>query len=442
MIRRPAAIVPTALLVVASTTLVALSPHFVPPMDDTWIHLVYGRSLLTSSPLSFNPGQPSSGFTSPVWLLPSALASTASSHAELALMALSLLAAATALLLPGLPPAAPLLVFTGPFLFHASSGMETGLAFLLTALSWACLSGKPKPGRDGVILAVSGLCRPEFFLLMVPYAIHITREGKAGIIGVVRLLGPSAILGAAWIFWNLHATGLPLPASYYAKAGASSAPFQLARSLFLASPLTLALGLAAAAALLRKGRIEGSLPLVLLAASAATQPNPWFLLRYYAPFLFSCGLASAALLASLGSGARRILLAASLALAVPGLIAYGRFRVLASRDVLSIDVDPALFLQRRSGGDAVVACADAGAMRWLGGFEILDVDRLVTPGPPASLDSVDYAALFPSQYSDLIEQAGNHLRLLRSFRSATPIICGEDEVRVFEVIRDSGAGGS
>jgi hypothetical protein len=442
MILRPAAVVSMALLVVASTALVALSPHFVPPMDDTWIHLVYGRSLLTSSPLNFNPGQPSSGFTSPAWLLPSALASMASSHAELSLMGLSLLAAAAALLLPGLPRAAPLLVFTGPFLFHSSSGMETGLAFLLTALSWARLSGRSRPGRDGIVLAISGLCRPEFFLLMVPYVIRIILQRKAGIIAFVCLLGPSAVLGAAWISWNLHATGQPLPASFYAKAGAPPAPFQLARSLILASPLTLALGLGAAAALLRKGRIEGSIPLILLAASAATQPNPWFMLRYYAPCLFSCGLASASLLALMGPGARRILLAASLALAIPGLIAYGRFRVLASRDVLSIDVGPALFLQERSGSDAVVACADAGAMKWLGGLEVQDVDRLVTSGPLAPLDSMDYAALFPRQYSDLIEQAGNRFRLLRGFRSETPIICGEDEVRVFEVVRDSGAEGS
>jgi hypothetical protein len=428
-----------AALVAASTALILASPA-VPPMDDVYIHLVYGRSLLTADPLCFNEGQPSSGFTSPLWLAASAPASTAAAAAPLFLMALSLAAAACALLLP-LPRAAPLLVLTGPFLFHSSSGMETGLACLLAGISWVRLSGRPREGRDGVVLAVSGLCRPEFFLLAVPYLIRTVRSGRTGPAGILRLLGPPAAAGVLWVLWNLHATGLPLPSAFYAKADAPGEPLLLARALLIASPLTLLVGLAGSAALAARGRYEGTIPVLLLAAGLMTQPNPWFLLRYYTPFLFTCGIAAASLLGS-GGSRRRIVLAACLLLQVPGLFHYGRIRMLASMDVEAIDVMPALYVRDHPdlGGEGGVAVADAGAMGWLAGTDVVDVDGLVTPSPgdvDSILGSVTRAVLFPRQYSDLIEEAGTRLVPVIRFSSPSPVICGEESVVVFEVVGDS-----
>jgi hypothetical protein len=425
-----------ALLAAASAALM-LAAGGTPPMDDVYIHLVYGRSLFTPHPLCFNEGQPSSGFTSPIWLAASALASPAATAAPLPLMALSLAAAAFALLLP-LPRAAPLLAMTGPFLFHASSGMETGLACLLAGVSWVRLSGRPSEGRDGIVLAVSGLCRPEFFLLAVPYLIRTIRAGKAGPAGLLRLLGPPAAAGALWVLWNLHATGLPLPSAFYAKEDAPAEPLLLARALLIASPLTLVAGLAGSAVLTARGRYEGTIPVLLLAAGLLTQPNPWFLLRYYTPFLFTCGIAAAALPGP-GGVWRRYALAACLVLQVPGLVHYGSNRILASRDVEAIDVRPALYMRdstHREGGGGI-ACADAGAMKWLTGAWIVDVDGLVTPPPgdaDAVLASVTHAVLFPRQYSDLIEEAGPRLRQVTRYSSPSPVICGEEEVVIYEVV--------
>src|SRR6185503_14621945 len=39
------------------------------PLDDAWIHAVYGRSLARSGMLAFNPGVPATGVTSPLWAL-------------------------------------------------------------------------------------------------------------------------------------------------------------------------------------------------------------------------------------------------------------------------------------------------------------------------------------------------------------------------------------
>jgi hypothetical protein len=319
--------------------------------------------------------------------------------------------------------------------------METGLACLLAGISWVRLSGRPCEGRDGMVLAASGLCRPEFFLLAVPYLLRTVRSGNARPAGLLRLLGPSAVAGALWVLWNLHATGLPLPSAFYAKADAPGEPLLLARALLIAAPLTLPAGLLGSAALTARGRYEGTIPLLLLAAGLLTQPNPWFLLRYYTPFLFTCGIAAAALLGS-GGSRRRIALAACLLLQIPGLFHYGRMRILASRDVEAIDVMPALYLRDRPGrsGEDGVVVADAGAMKWLAGNHVVDADGLVTP-PPGDVDSIlgsaAHAVLFPRQYSDLIEEAGPRLVPVMRFASPSPVICGEDAVVVFEVVGGS-----
>ena len=37
------------------------------PLDDAWIHMVYGRSLATEGLLAYNPGEPTTGATSLLW---------------------------------------------------------------------------------------------------------------------------------------------------------------------------------------------------------------------------------------------------------------------------------------------------------------------------------------------------------------------------------------
>lgn len=39
------------------------------PLDDAWIHQTFARNLFEHREWSFNPGQPTSGSTSPLWTL-------------------------------------------------------------------------------------------------------------------------------------------------------------------------------------------------------------------------------------------------------------------------------------------------------------------------------------------------------------------------------------
>jgi len=37
------------------------------PLDDAWIHLVYGREISRGGYLAYNSGEPATGSTSPIW---------------------------------------------------------------------------------------------------------------------------------------------------------------------------------------------------------------------------------------------------------------------------------------------------------------------------------------------------------------------------------------
>jgi hypothetical protein len=437
----------TALCLSALLAVLILLAGQVPPMDDTYIHLVYGRSLLSASPLSFNPGEPSTGFTSPLWLIPSALASILGwVTAPSALMLASALAAAAAVLVSG---TGSLILITGPLLFHGSSGMETGLACLFIALAWRSLRDPAVERWTPLILAGAFLTRPELLVLALPL---LLRRLKKGPLKILALLLPAAAAAVLWVAWNLHSTGMPLPGTFYAK---QSLPWiemlriggpQLLRNMLLASPLLIPAALLAVISLAAKRRIEWMIPLLLGAAAISTQPNSWFQMRYWVPFLFACGLVVSKWLESPGKYRKltRILLVISL---VPGLLIFGGRRLTASSDVRVIDYDPAKLLLRISEPGEVVAAADIGAVGWFTDLYVLDLDGLISPEMlPGSFDSpeeewqhieerADYLLAFPVQYARLTEAAGTSLESVETFVSPDNVICGEQSVVLWKINR-------
>ena len=415
----------------------------VPPMDDTYIHLVYGRSLLAGQPGEYNPGVPSAGFTSPLWLAPSAMAALGGSWAgPMALMAISALAASLAVLLAG-PGISSVLLLFGPFIFHATSGMETAMACLAVVLAWRLVdSRRPPDAVSGALLAAATLTRPELALLAIPLALA---AGRPRISGLAALLAPSAIVGSAWIAWNLHAIGLPLPSTFYAKqvgsfTGRLGAGLPgLGWNLLLSVPLLLPAGAIGTVMLFRKRLPLALIPVLLGLAALLLQPNSYFQMRYHVPWLVALALAAGTFLQ------RRKWLPALVALMlVPGAMLFSSRRIRASRDVEAIDVQPALYLRETAAPGDVAACADVGAVRWLTDLRILDLDGLITPETvPVGRGAVrwswlaprtDYVVVFPRQYRGLLEDAGDELRHVAGFRSPDPVICGEDSVAVYEAI--------
>ncbi|MBD3278396.1 MAG: hypothetical protein GF388_08855 [Candidatus Aegiribacteria sp.] len=440
-------------LLLAAVTLLILaaagSVRTVPPMDDVYIHLVYGRSLFSASPLSFNTGVPSSGFTSPLWLVPSALASLAGTGAApVVIMLLSLIAGCCALFLAG-SPAALMILLTGPFLFHSSSGMETSMACLAVVAVWKWIVEGGKLSTASLIIALGFLTRPELVLMAIPVVISME---KKTVRSIATLMAPTVLAGLLWMSWNLHSIGMVLPSTFYAKQAvswfqaASAGISGLVKGLLITSPLLPAALAAAVIHLLsrdkrnRKNTALASLPLILLAVSIYLQPNSYFQMRYYVPALTAAVLAVSMWLKSLR---RRRLNTFILVLSMlPGATVFAIRRANAALDVESIDVEPALYIRENSSPEDTVAAADIGAVKWITGREILDLDGLVTlerlPGVGTRgwrwiYSRADYLLAFPDQYSQLVEEAEGTLVFLRGFGSEKSVICGEDSVALWRI---------
>jgi hypothetical protein len=223
------------------------------PIDDAWIHMVYGLSLRDEGALAYNTGIPSTGATSPLWAMvamlahvvvgahgPSmAAAATLKSvsvlfHAVSSGLAASLARAstlrrrhrATAALVAGLVTAT-----TPASAFAAVSGMEVTLA---SALMLATLLAATR-GRTvlaGLAAGCATLARPEC-VLAAPLAIVLGSTLASSRVGRRRrALWASlaaALPVAAVIARNVAVSARPLPATFYAKAGGYSKLGSLAR---------------------------------------------------------------------------------------------------------------------------------------------------------------------------------------------------------------------
>lgn len=398
------------------------------PLDDAWIHLVYGRGLLENGYLAYEDGVPSTGATSPVWAIVLAAVHAvvpASAGTDGIVRAVALLGAL--LQLGGIAAAARLAARAGgllagavagglvalavPMAVAAYSGMEVGLAALLLLLGTdAALRGAW--GRAGVWLALAGGARPESAAVVALGAAAAAawsppaRRGRT----VARFLAAPVALGAAFVAYDLWAGGAPLPSAFYAKSSFAlpSLPGRAARAvtgiLSQAPPfgtgvawLAVAGGWPFAAARrngapsVRDALAPGLAGLAFLLANVAlidpVDPAAFYHVRYLLPavplLLVSLALGAARLGALLPAGRRA---APALALAALSLLgAFGSI-VPASRH-LHNDIRNINEVQRRIGehlhevlpAGTRIATSDAGAVRYFSRLPATDVTGLNTP---------------------------------------------------------------
>jgi len=327
--------------------------------------------------------------------------------------------------------------------------METSAALLAVILVWLSMERKWKPPAKSLILAAAFLVRPELVVLSVPLLLSLK---TLRLRDILLLLLPTAAAACLWMMWNLHATGLPLPGTFYAKqavawprAAAAGLP-GLLKGLLLSSPLLLFAAVSPLFSLDWKDRRDYSarsliFPLLLLTA-LVLQPNSYFQMRYYVPAICAAVLAAGEWLRGLGGRRRRLNAAILIISMVPGLFIFFGRRADASADVRSIDVEPALYLRETADSEETVAAADIGALGWLTELNVLDLDGLVTPqrspgGSPRGWDWIsseaDYLLVFPCQYSALVQEGSGSLDFLAGFGSGKNVICGEDSVALWRI---------
>ncbi len=193
------------------TTAWALAPEYLVsrglPLDDAWIHAVYGRSLARSGMLAFNPGVPATGATSPLWALILAVPHLVTSRLPALLLGVKLLGLTLHLLAAfvllraftwrgrvGLAELAGcMLVAFHPDLVSASmSGVEVALATVV-ASGLLLAAGGSGAVLYGLLSFVAPLARPELTLLcfVLPVVLLIRRDHRRLVI-----LSGAACLGS------------------------------------------------------------------------------------------------------------------------------------------------------------------------------------------------------------------------------------------------------
>lgn len=430
------------------------------PLDDSWIYQTYARNLAYFGELSFIPGQPSAGSTSPLW---SAL--LAGGHflrlgpylwtfilGWLALIGIGLAGErALRVWLPAKPGWAPwfgaLLLLEWHLVWAAGSGMETLLYSLVVLVCLVMLSVERVNWFGiGLLVGLSAWLRPDGITLMGPALLILVVRGwgrqpvKDILLAAVRLAVGVSLVFAPYLIFNRLLAGVWWPTTLYAKQAESAVVRQL--------PYLVRLGQQAQSPLVGVGAVL--LPGFVLSLWQAARERKWGMIaaglwiigymglyawklpaayhhgRYMFPVipvflaLSAVGFAGWVQLQS-GHFLRRI---TSRAWAITCALVLGGFWIMGgeayARDVAIIEsemVATANWIAQNTPPDALIAVHDIGAVGYFSDRKILDIAGLVSPEViPFIKDEyqmaefldekqADYLIIFPSWYPVLSGRA-------------------------------------
>ena len=223
--------------------LMAFAPDYLPsrgyPLDESWIHAVYGRSVAQTGSLQYNPGIAAPGSSSSLWSL--LLAAPHLLHGspgtvvlatKLLGFALHIAAALVLYFALGSATSSSLLRAVGaglvacdPDLIAAAvSGMEIPLAALV-ACSVLLAARRGGFVTYAMVCATAPWARPEVGVLCfaVPVGLFLGRDRRR-----LRTTLAAAVCGNTLSFGllalrNIAVSGRPLPATFYAPVGEGSA---------------------------------------------------------------------------------------------------------------------------------------------------------------------------------------------------------------------------
>jgi len=481
------------------------------PLDDAYIHFRFTQNLAAGHGFAFNPDQPVPGSTSPLWVLLLAVPTlcgmpvwiAAKLYGALFLAASAVLAWRLARRYIAGPVAAwsvgALTALDGRLLWAAPSGMEVTL---FTALSLAAFLARPAPctplpALRRRLLLVAALCglatlaRPEGYLLTAVLCVDLAPRLRPPLAAMAPPLALYLLLVAPYNLFALLMTGRPLPTTFYAKSvplGAATLPHAagylvvLLYLLIAGNVVTILAPLGALVLWRRAGRPRsqgagdarpsaGALlsedgavravvawPVLLLAEQAVLSPVLYHFGRYVMPlqpFLLLWTVAAVARLTRVSGGRgrgawREALPPLALALLTAlGLPAWAQRYALSVDNIDRMQVALGYWVRAHVPPGAPVATHDIGAIGYISGHRVVDIEGLVTPRflvlkreQPEGRRAADilaevrrrharYLIVFPRAYRSLTTQPD--LRSVYSVTVAHPTIVQEPTMVVYEV---------
>jgi arabinofuranosyltransferase len=429
------------------------------PLDDGWIHQTYARNLAYTGQLSYVPGQPSAGSTSPLWTVLLSIGYLLRLDYRLwtyflGAVGLALTAWTAYCLAHRLFPdqlwSAPLTGLLCALEWHltwaAFSGMETILFTWLALLTMNLLviCSSPLTVRyslfaiAGIVAGLLTLTRPEGLLLAGLVGLNLLwrawREARwQGVLAVAGYGLAFVVIISPWLAFNLYVSEQPFPNTFYAK----QAEYRILLSLPLGTRLARVLlpTVVGAQLLLIPGflyaafRALRSLPRTTQRAPRdAFLPFLWWLVtvlvyalrlpvnyqhgRYLIPtipvlVLFgSWGTLNLVRLNSRQTIARAL----SRAMSIAALVLLLLFWIIGARayaaDVGFIEGEMgavARWLEANTPSDALIAVHDIGAVGYLVDRPLLDLAGLITPEVvPFIADEVQLLAFMEEKGADYV----------------------------------------
>jgi hypothetical protein len=255
------------------------------PLDDAWIHFQFARNLARGAGFAFNPGQPVSGSTAPLWtlllaaiyLMGGEFPVAGQCASALSFLCVPVVSYALCKRLTGRRWAAwlagAIVVLNGRMVWAGLSALETCLFATLSLLALLLYLEDQRlhrySMRTAALFGLAALSRPEGYLL---FALSLADTAvrwanghahKTSALGLLRLLRPLVVFSTVagpYLLFSWLTTGHLLPNTYHAKATFGFLPdldflSLTAKYLILDNPLLLPFYLLGLGLLLRRATL-------------------------------------------------------------------------------------------------------------------------------------------------------------------------------------------
>lgn len=202
-------------------------------VDDNYIYLQYARHFIEHGELSFNLGEKSYAFTSPLWQIIYIIAYYFVQSAYIApFLSLSFAVATILFCFFSLKnlfkekllilPVIIIISFDPIFIKHIFNGMETTFASLFSylILLGVIITGKFKKEFSlGLIFGLFILVRPESLILSFLTLLYFLLSGKLKLKGLIKITVSALIVCLPWFLFAYFYFGKILPDTFGAKGG-------------------------------------------------------------------------------------------------------------------------------------------------------------------------------------------------------------------------------
>lgn len=463
--------------------------HLGVPLDDAWIHFQFARNLSQGKGFSFNPGIPTPGSTAPLWTV--ILAGTGLISQEFLMQAV-ILSALLFLLTIGLTyglttqlsnkkaiglVAAAGVMLSGRLIWAGLAGMETtAFAALSVAATWVY----SRKGLNPAATALFGLAsqaRPEghvlFGLAVADTVWTAAAEWRQkanhptlSSIILSKLAIPVAIyllVTLPYVVFSLGQTGRPLPNTFFAKVDTTElfSIRTLGETLlihFRDNPVAFVLVIPGVIKTWGRSRLAVAWLILLPILSAFMVDFVWHHGRYTMPLIPFVMVVAAQgiewLVERLPNETRSYATGGVvIALIVAGawqLPRWARQLGQNSREIFAVDVAMGEWLARNTAPDSLIAVDDIGAIGFLSGRKIFDLNGLISPEmwpilhsePQGHLRSEattrllsevdpDYLAIFPTWHWEIASNPSVS-QVLKTFRADSRTIIGDQEAIIYQ----------